>query len=109
MSRKGCSNRGKYSGVSSDLFCGPAGGSCEGTYPVNTPGRAIAALSYARYAPNPEGIRTCARKIAKEKGWMNSEGKIVRSSSRKKEKVVYIRGRPHSVISQGKKVTVTRL
>ena len=66
---RGCSNQGKYKNVPEHLFCGPEGGSCPGTYPVNTPGRARAALSYARYAPNPEGIRQCARRISKEKGW----------------------------------------
>lgn len=65
----GCSNVGKYKGVSPDLFCGPEGGSCPGTYPVNTRKRMKAAISYARYAPYPEGIKSCARKIAKEKGW----------------------------------------
>lgn len=67
--RGGCSNKGKYKNVSPDLFCGPEGGSCPGTYPVNTPRRARAALSYARYAPDPEGIKACARRISKKKGW----------------------------------------
>ncbi len=65
----GCSNAGKYKNVSSELFCGPEGGSCYGTYPVNTKARARAALAYARHAPNPEGIRKCVKRISKEKGW----------------------------------------
>jgi hypothetical protein len=67
--RRGCSNQGKYKGIPEHLFCGPEGGSCPGTYPVNTPGRARAALSYARFAPNPQGIRDCAKRVAKQKGW----------------------------------------
>jgi len=61
--KKGCSNQGKYKGVSADLFCGTEGGSCPGTYPVNTKGRARAALAYARHAPNPEGIKKCVRRL----------------------------------------------
>jgi hypothetical protein len=69
---------GKYmnKGISKDEFCGLAGGAKDYTYPVNTPGRARAALSYARHAPNPEGIKTCARRVAKKKGWLDAEGKI---------------------------------
>lgn len=67
--RSGCSNQGKYPGVPAKKFCGPEGGSCPGTYPVNTKGRARAALAYARHAPNPEGIKRCARRVAKEEGW----------------------------------------
>jgi len=74
----GCSNVGKYKNVPSELFCGPEGGSCPGTYPVNTPGRARAALSYARHAPNPEGIKKCARRIAQTKGWVDPRtGKLM--------------------------------
>lgn len=68
--KPGCSNQGKYLSVPEHLFCGPEGGSCHGTYPVNTPRRAKAALAYARHAPNPEGIRKCVRRIEKEKGWL---------------------------------------
>lgn len=68
--KPGCSNQGKYKNVPEHLFCGPEGGSCPGTYPVNSPGRARSALAYARHAPNPEGIRKCVRRIEKEKGWV---------------------------------------
>lgn len=96
--RRGCSNQGKYPNVPADLFCGPAGGACQGTYPVNTPGRAIAAMSYARHAPNPEGIRACARKVAKQKGWMDPQtGKIRRGGRTKSSKTVYIEGRRYAV------------
>lgn len=67
--KRGCSNQGKYKNVPSDLFCGPEGGSCPGTYPVNTPGRARAAMAYARHAPNPEGIKKCAIRVAKQRGY----------------------------------------
>lgn len=60
--------RSKYSQTDAP-FCGPAGGACPNTYPVNTPGRYRAALAYARNAPYPEGVRECARKVAKKKGW----------------------------------------
>jgi len=79
--KPGCSNAGKYKDVKPSDFCGPEGGACEGTYPVNTPGRAKSALSYARHAPNPQGIRDCVYRKAGEKGWLNSEGKIVINSS----------------------------
>lgn len=61
--KKRCSNQGKYKGVPADLFCGTEGESCPGTYPVNTKGRARAALAYARHAPNPEGIKKCVRRL----------------------------------------------
>ncbi len=97
---RGCSNQRKYinSGIPESQFCGPAGGACPYTYPVNTRKRARAALSYARHAPNPEGIKECARRIAKERGWMQ-DGKI---------KMVKIRGVPHGIVKdrQGKSVLV---
>lgn len=53
--KPGGSNAGKYPGVKS--FAGPSGGAPSGSYPINTRKRAKAALSYARHAPNPSGIR----------------------------------------------------
>ena len=53
---KGGSNKGKYK---KGPFCGPSGGAPKGTYPVNTRKRAIAAIAYARHAPNPAGIKAC--------------------------------------------------
>ncbi|RLA63212.1 MAG: hypothetical protein DRQ88_12735 [Epsilonproteobacteria bacterium] len=64
--KKGGSNVGKYEGVKS--FCGPAGGAPKGSYPVNTCGRVAAAKSYAKNAPNPAGIRSCAERAAKRLG-----------------------------------------
>jgi len=55
--KPGGSNVGQYPGVKK--FCGPSGGAPKGSFPVNTRKRAIAALAYARNAPNPSGIRTC--------------------------------------------------
>ena len=83
--RAGCSNVGKYKNVPNNLFCGPAGGACSRTFPVNSRARAISAKSYARKAPNPEGIRRCVDRIAKQKGWIDPKtGRIRRSASVKK-------------------------
>ena len=57
--KPGGSNVGKYK---TGPFCGPAGGAPAGSYPVNTLKRAKAALSYARHAPNPDGIKDCVCK-----------------------------------------------
>jgi len=54
--KPGGSNAGKYK---KGPFCGPSGGAPKGTYPVNTRKRAIAAIAYARHAPNPSGIKSC--------------------------------------------------
>ena len=53
--KPGGSNAGKYPGVKS--FAGPSGGAPKGSYPINTRKRVKAALSYARHAPNPSGIK----------------------------------------------------
>lgn len=50
-------------------FCGPAGGAGPTKFPVNTEKRCRAALSYARTAPNPNGIVRCALSKAKKMGW----------------------------------------
>jgi hypothetical protein len=50
--KPGESNAGKYSGVKKSNFAGP-----DKTFPINTPKRAHAALSYAHNAANPEGIK----------------------------------------------------
>lgn len=67
--RPGCSNMGKYPDVPEEFFCGPSGGSCAGTFPVNTPGRWRAAKARAHFAPDPQGIKDCADRIAIEQGW----------------------------------------
>ena len=61
----------KYTNIEDKYFCGSKGGYPSGTktFPVDSEKRCRAALSYARNAPFPEGIRQCAMKIAKEKGW----------------------------------------
>ena len=65
----GCSNAGKYKNVPKNLFCGPAGGACPGTFPCDSRLRCRSALSYARHAPDPEGIRRCIRRISRQKGF----------------------------------------
>lgn len=82
-SSPGCSNAAKYARqkIRSTDFCGGEGGACPTSYPVNTKKRARAALAYARYAPNPEGIRRCVRRKMEEKGW-TSKSSSQRSSKR---------------------------
>ena len=53
--KPGGSNVGKYPNVKD--FAGPSGGAPKRSYPINTKKRAKAALSYARHAPDPSGIR----------------------------------------------------
>lgn len=60
--RKGSSNVGKYKNVKPSDFIGPEGGAAPYTYPANTIKRAKAAKSYARNAPNPQGIIEAADK-----------------------------------------------
>lgn len=75
---KGCSNARRPGRTSLPLhvFCGPAGGACDRSYPVTSPQKAVAALSRAWRAPNPSGLRRCVRGIARRKGWLDSQGKI---------------------------------
>ena len=58
--KPGGSNAVKYPGVK--YFAGPSGGAPKGSYPINTRKRAKAALSYARHAPNPQGIRNAVHR-----------------------------------------------
>lgn len=53
--KPGGSNVGKYPSVKN--FAGPSGGAPQGSFPINTRTRGAAALSYARNAPRPAGIR----------------------------------------------------
>ena len=71
--KDGSSSAGDYSDVDKDDFCGPAGGAAPGTYPVNSEKRARAALSYAHNAPDPEGLKRCVYRKAKEHGWFDEE------------------------------------
>ncbi len=57
QSKPGGSNAGEYPGVK--VFCGPAGGAPEGTYPVNSLKRAKSAIKLAHNAPKPKGIINC--------------------------------------------------
>ena len=78
--KPGGSNAGDYPNVDKSDFCGPAGGAPEGSYPVNSEKRARAALSYAHNAPDPEGIKRCVYKKAKEHGWFDEEDEEFRYS-----------------------------
>ena len=78
--REGSSSAGEYSDVDKDDFCGPAGGAAPGTYPVNSEKRARAALSYAHNAPDPEGLKRCVYRKAKEHGWFDEEDEEFRYS-----------------------------
>lgn len=55
--KAGGSNVGKYAKVAKEDFAGPAGGSPQGSYPINTKQRAKAALKLAHNAPKPSGIK----------------------------------------------------
>lgn len=70
--RPGSSNAGKYPNVAPSDFAGPSGGAAPYTYPINTKKRAKAALSYARNAPNPTGIK---KKVYKKYPSLNPKSK----------------------------------
>jgi hypothetical protein len=59
----------KYKSIDQNDFCGEICHYKPKSFPVNTEKRCRAALSYARYATDPECIRRCALKKAKENGW----------------------------------------
>jgi len=63
--KPGSSNVGKYKKTAPKEFCGASGGSSKYSYPVDTKKRCHSALSYARNAPNPEGIRACVKRKCK--------------------------------------------
>jgi hypothetical protein len=70
--KPGGSNVGKEretSGAHEGPFCGPAGGAPAGSYPITNKKQVGAAKSYAHNAPNPSGIKACAERIAKKRGW----------------------------------------
>jgi len=58
-SHPGSASSGRYTSKQGP-FCGPAGGAAAGTFPVKDFEHIRNALSRARNAPNPEGVRTCA-------------------------------------------------
>ena len=55
--KPGGSNVGNYAEVSKIDFAGKAGGSPQGSYPINTKERGKSALKLAHNAPNPAGIK----------------------------------------------------
>ena len=60
--KPGGSNVGKYKSVSKKDFAGPKGGAPQGSFPISTEKKAKAALSYARNAPRPGGIKRAVYK-----------------------------------------------
>lgn len=71
--------RSNYGDLPDSEFVGKYGGAYKRSFPVNTRGRAIAALARAHFAPNPDGIRRAVYRVAKRKGWINPRtGKISR-------------------------------
>jgi len=75
--RGGCSNAAKHTreGLAPEDFCGPEGGSCSTSFPINTPGRAHSALGRAHFAPNPEGIKACVCREAERRGFFHCHDK----------------------------------
>ena len=57
--KPGGSNAGKYLNVDKKDLCGASGDSASGSYPVRNEDEAKAALRFAHYADDPEGIRRC--------------------------------------------------
>ncbi|HZW61476.1 MAG TPA: hypothetical protein VFF04_04595 [Candidatus Babeliales bacterium] len=55
--KAGGSSVGKYKKIKKKDFAGPAGGSPEGSFPINDLAHARNALARAHFAPNPEGIK----------------------------------------------------
>jgi hypothetical protein len=55
----GSASAGRYT-AKEGPFCGPAGGAAVGTFPVKDFEHIRNALSRARTAPTPEGVRKCA-------------------------------------------------
>ena len=56
--KAGGSNAGTYES-SEGPFCGPSGGSPQGTYPIGSEERGQSAIDLAHNAPNPSGIKAC--------------------------------------------------
>lgn len=102
MSTTTRSSRHAKEGIPKSFFCGKAAGKGEFDYPVNTPGRAIAALSYARYAPNQAGLKKCVERVAKREGWYDADAKKIRrkpvaSKPTKRVRTVKIDGQIHHI------------
>ena len=78
--KPGGSNVGKKrktSGPKQGPFCGPSGGAPSGSYPITNKVQWKAAKSLSRHAPNPSGIKSCADRIARSKGWLTAKSKKV--------------------------------
>jgi len=72
-SGRGCGNAKRYTSKD-EPFCGEAGGSCPNTYPVGTRRNTIETLQRARYAPDPAGVRACARLQQIRRNWAPRTG-----------------------------------
>lgn len=74
--RPGGSNVGKKrktSGAKEGPFCGPSGGAPSGSYPVTNKGQWKSAIGHSGNAPNPSGIKACANRVARSKGWLKKK------------------------------------
>ena len=74
--RPGGSNVGrkrKTSGAKEGPFCGPSGGAPSGSYPVTNRGQWKSAIGHSGHAPNPSGIKSCANRVARSKGWLKKQ------------------------------------
>jgi len=60
--KPGGSNAGKYLNVAKKDLCGASGESASGSYPVRNEKEAKAALRFAHFAKDPEGIKRCVYK-----------------------------------------------
>ena len=61
------------SGAKEGPFCGPSGGAPAGSYPVTNKKQWKSAKSYSRHAPKPGGIKACADRVAKKRGWKDKD------------------------------------
>ena len=73
----------KYSPTKNEVvYCLPK----EQKFPVNTKKKCSAALSYARYAPNPCNIATCVQKNCKKYPTVGSHSILIEECKKKKKK-----------------------
>ena len=82
--KPGGSNAGKYLNVDKKDLCGASGKSASGSYPVRNEDEARAALRFAHYADDPEGIRRCVyRKFPELKDNKSEEDEEILSEHEK--------------------------
>jgi hypothetical protein len=90
----------KYQNIEDQYFCGNEGGYPTGLkkFPVNTERRCQAAINYAKVAPNPQGIRDCAKRIAREKGWTCTGNDFVLNPYTRK--MITVGGKIHKIVQR---------